>query len=145
MNTDEAAEAGRTLNFGQLLGIVVLFVALGPPIGALAFGVLGAAGAVLTGQPEGTAGMFLYSGLLGIIFSWWVGGLQALVAGLAMAVFAGVTKRMSLAAPTVAGLVAGLPFRIEERATEDFTILLILTHAIAALACGLLARATWKA
>lgn len=144
LRTDEAGETGRVAKFGRLFGIVALFTALGPPIGALAFGLLGAAGAVLTGAPDGAAGMFLYGGLLGIVFSWWVGGLQALAAGLAMAAFAAVTRRMSLAPPVIVGLLAGIPFAIGERASVDFALLLILTHAIPALACGLLVRATWK-
>ena len=144
LSTDEASRTNRSSTYGKLFGIVVLFFFLGPPIGALTFGALGAASAVLTSQPEGTAGMFLYSGLFLVIFSWFVGGLQAFAAGLAMAVFAAATRRMSLVVPVLAGLLAGFPFKVEEKAGEDFTLLLILTHAISALACGLLAKVTWK-
>ena len=54
----------RKIGYGQALAIVAVFIALGPPVGALTFSLLGGAGALLTGQPHGTAGMIFYGGLL---------------------------------------------------------------------------------
>lgn len=137
-------ETARPVRLSILAGIVILFVVIGPPIGAMAFSIIGATGALATGQPPGTAGMIFYGGLLGIALSWFVGGLQALASGIAMAAYAAARRRLSLLIPTVAGAMTGIIYQFEEGPAGAFGLLLIATHAVAALACAVLAKQTWK-
>jgi hypothetical protein len=128
---------------GRFIGIVALFSVVGPPIGAIAFGVVGAAGAWLIDAPPGTAAMILGGGMFGIFFSWFIGGLQAAVAGAAMAGFAALTGRLSVIVAMAAGLLAGLPRIYEEWDSAPYAALLAVVHLAPACACGLIAKAIW--
>ncbi|MBX9458071.1 MAG: hypothetical protein KL863_19735 [Rhizobium sp.] len=140
----EVSQTGWGSKLGRPLGIVVLFFLLGPPIGALAFSTIGALGALVMGQSGTTAAMIFHGAIVGIVFSWFVGGFQAFIAGAAMAIFELVTRRQSLAVPMIAGLVAGIPYMIEEDLGGGLSTLLLIIHLVASLGCGLLVKATWK-
>ncbi|MBX3582206.1 MAG: hypothetical protein KF810_09940 [Rhizobiaceae bacterium] len=131
----------RKIGYGQALAIVAVFIALGPPVGALTFSLLGGAGALLTGQPQGTAGMIFYGGLLSIALAWFIGGIQAALAGIATAVFALFTGRVSILVAMVAGLACGLVYIYGEGLDTTFAVLLLCVHIVSSLACALIARA----
>jgi hypothetical protein len=121
-----------------------LFFLLGPPIGANAFTTMSALSNLVNGHGGATGGMIFHLTIIGIAFSWAVGGLQAFVAGAAMAIFELATRRQSLVVPVIAGLVAGIPYMIEDGPGAGFFTHLMYIHPIAALCCGLLVKTIWK-
>lgn len=130
------------MGWGRFVAIVALFIAVGPPVGALAFSVIGGVGAWLTGQPPGTAGMIFYGGILGVVLSWFVGGVQAGISGLATALFDVATGRLSILAAMTAGLACGIAYVLLEG--DDlglgFTLLLLAVHVVAAGVCAVLTK-----
>ena len=131
-------------SIGFILRIVLLFLVAGPPVGALAFSFLGAAAAWLTVQPAGTAGMAFYGGILAVVISWAIGGLQAASAGLIVALAALIAGRYRLRAAAGAGLATGFAFLLVHLADEGeglaFSLLVVAVHVVAATVCGGLAR-----
>jgi len=105
---------------------------------------LGAAGAWLTGQPPGTAGLIFYGGILSLVLAWAIGGLQAAASGLAVVFFAARMQRYSLPVAAAAGGATGLAYFFihlaDEGAGAGFVALTLAVHAVAALVCALLAR-----
>lgn len=131
-------------SLGFVLRIAVLFLVAGPPIGALAFGLLGATAAWLSGQPAGTAGMVFYGGIFAVFISWAIGGLQAAAAGLIVAAAALAARRYSLRLAAGAGLATGLAYVLIHLADEGsgvaFGALVLSVHIVAAVICTILAR-----
>ncbi len=127
---------------GRFFPIVALFLAVGPPVGSLAFSVIGGLGAWLTGQPAGTAGMIFYGGLLSVVLSWFVGGIQAAISGVAMAFYEIATGRLSILAAIAAALVCGLAYVFFEGEGLDcgFALLIVAVHVVAAGVCAVLAK-----
>lgn len=131
-------------NLRLFLGISALFFFIGPPVGAIAFSLLGAAGAIATGSPDGIAAMIFHAGLFAVLLSWLVGGVPALLAGAATALFTIATRRISLLAAMGAGALVAVPSVVEQwDAGLPFLALLVGVHLAAALVCGLIARAHW--
>jgi hypothetical protein len=130
------------MGWGRLVAIVAVFVVIGPPVGALAFSVIGGLGAWLTGQPSGTAGMIFYGGILGVVLSWFVGGVQAGMCGLLTALFDVAKGRLSVFAAMVAGLACGIVYVLLEGDDLDlgFTLLLLTVHVVAAGVCAVVAK-----
>lgn len=130
----------QKIGYGQALAIVAIFVVVGPPVGALSFSLLGGAGALLTGQTPSTAGMIFYGGLLSIVLAWFVGGIQAALAGAATALFAFFTGRVSILIAMAAGFVCGLVYIYGEDLDVAFSVLLLCVHVVSSLVCALIAR-----
>ena len=130
------------MGWGRFFVIVALFVAVGPPVGSLTFSVVGGVGAWLTGQPAGTAGMIFYGGLLSVVLSWFVGGIQAAISGVAMALYEIKTGRLSVLAAMAAGLVCGLAYLFFEGEDLDggFALLIVAVHVVAAGVCAALVK-----
>ena len=124
-----------------LLGVTALFAVAGHPIGATTFSLLGGAGAWLTDQPPGTAGMIFYGGLLALGFSWLVGGLQAALTGAAVALGALWLGRVSVALAMATS--AGLAFAWAEDLGPLFSALMVAVHVVPAIACTLIAHSIW--
>lgn len=129
--------------FLRILAMTALFLAVGPPVGALTFAFVGGAGAVLTGQPPGTAGMILNGGLLGIALSWLIGGIQAAVAGFAMAAFAALSGRLSIVVAMLAGALTAAVYVAGEGLEPLFASLVVAVHIVPAGICGFIAKAIW--
>lgn len=138
----ESARRWRALRRGA--AIVAFFTAAGPPIGAVAFSILGAAAAWLTGQPAGTAGLAFYGGLLGLPLSWFVGGAQAAASGLAMAVSKAFAPRFAPLSAMAAAALAGLLSPAGDDAEGGFLGLVLAVHVVAAGACAMLAQTIWS-
>ena len=83
--TQPAREYGFGAKLWNFLVVVLIFVLVGPPVGAIVFlGML----AVWIGKgsdPGAIGSVFAFLTLYGIIFSWFVGGLPAALTGLAFA------------------------------------------------------------
>lgn len=128
---------------GRFISIVVLFLLAGPPIGSLAFSLLGAVAASIGNQPPGTPGLIFYSGILSIVLSWFVGGIQAMLSGAAMALFEAVTGRLSVLVAMAAALVCGLVLVSEDIPMTGFSGLVLAVHLVSAAICGLIAKAVF--
>lgn len=133
-------------NLRLFLGMSAMFFFIGPPVGAMAFAVLGGLGAVVTGAPDGTAGMIFYGGLFAVMISWLAAGIPALLAGAGTALYAIATRRISLLAAMGAGALVAIPSVIEQwDGGLPFAALMVGVHVVAAFVCGLIARAHWGA
>ena len=125
------------------VAIVGVFLLLGPPLGSLTFSLVGAAGALITRQPPGTAGMMFYGGLLSFVLSWLVGGIQAAVAGAITAAYALRTGRFSWLLAIVSGLVPALVYVYREDLAGAFGLLILTVHVVPAVICTGIAKAMW--
>lgn len=124
----------------RLLSTVGLFVLIGPPVGAITLSLVGYIGALVTSQPPGIADMLLYGGLMGIVLSWLVGGVQAAFAGAATAVASFNTSLPPMAVAAAAGLVTGSIHSYGEGFEPLFDALVITVHVVPAVFCAWLAR-----
>lgn len=128
---------------GLFVRIVVLFLVAGPPVGAVAFSLLGGAGAWATGQPGGTAGLVFYGGLLAVVVSWAVGGIQAAATGILVALSAVKRRRYSPTIAAVAGLAIGLAYHVIHLADEapgfGLAALMVAVHGVSAVVCNAIA------
>lgn len=144
---------------GRFVGIVAVFVALGPPVGALAVTLLLAGLGLGSGlaadgwldQGRFAVGVMLLGIVFGLPISYIVGTAPAALVGLAIAAWDARTGNISLYVALGAALVlgvlaalrsAGLVFASEgERAAQ---IAILLAHMAAAGLCWLLARAIFS-
>lgn len=143
-------------SIGRFVGIVAVFVALGPPVGALAVMLLLAALGLGSGlaadgwldQGRFAVGVMLLGLVFGLPISYIVGGVPAALVGLAIAAWDARTGSISLyvalgtalvlgvlAASRASGLVSASE---GERAAQ---IAILLAHLAAAGLCWFLARA----
>ncbi len=129
----------------RFLAVLLVFVLVGPPLGSLTVSFAGSLVALALGDDTGVAGLVFYSGLLGIPLSWFVGGVQAAVAGLAFATFVVVGKRPSIAIGIAGGLVAGLGYLLREDLYWPASGVVLLAHVVAAAICGMSAKSMLRA
>ncbi len=102
----------REYGFGAKLWnffvVVLIFLLVGPPVGAIVFlGML----AVWIGKgsdPGAIGSVFAFLTLYGIIFSWFIGGLPAILTGLFFAIWQTFIGRTRWTLAAIAGIVAGL-------------------------------------
>jgi len=143
-------------SIGRFAGIVVVFVVVGPPVGALAVTLLLAAMGLTTGlaadgwldQGRFAVGVMLLGLVFGLPISYTVGTVPAALVGFATAVWdartGSISPYVALGAALVLGVLAasrasGLVSAPEgERAAQ---IAIPLVHMAAAWLCWLLARA----
>ncbi len=124
----------------RFVAVLLVFVLVGPPLGAVTVSLAGGLVAFALGDDSGMAGLVFYSGLLGIPLSWFVGGVQAAVAGLAFATFAAIARRPSIVAGVVGGLAAGLPYALGEELNGAALTVVLLAHVVAAAVCGVIGK-----
>ena len=124
----------------RFVAVLLAFVLVGPPLGAVTVSLAGGLVAFALGDDSGMAGLVFYSGLLGIPLSWFVGGVQAAAAGLAFAAFAAIARRPSIMAGTVGGLAAGLPYVLGEELSEAALAVVLFAHVVAAAVCGAIGK-----
>jgi len=122
----------------QALGIVVLFVFVGPPAGALVFALIVTLFTMIDGDDIGL--LFVYGTLAYLPLAYLVGGMQAAAVGLATAAFAWRKGSAPAAVPAVAALVVGAFAASRNHEQWDMTAVLIAVHVAAALACWALLR-----
>lgn len=125
----------------RLVSTVGLFVLIGPPVAAITLSLVGYIGALVTGQPPGIADMLLYGGLMGIVLSWLVGGVQAAFAGVATAVASLYSPLPPIVVAAGAGLVTGSIQIYSDGFEPLFNALMIAVHVAPAVFCAWLARA----
>lgn len=124
----------------RFVAVVLVFVLVGPPLGAVTVGLAGGLAALVLGDDSGMAGLVFYAALLGLPLSWFFGGVQAAVAGLAFAAFAAIAPRPSIAVGIAAGLVAGLPYGLGEDLSGAELGVVLLAHGVAAAICGVIGQ-----
>ena len=146
-------------SIGRFVGIVAVFVVLGPPVGALAVTLLLAALGLGSGlaadgwldQGRFVVGVMLLGLVFGLPISYIVGTAPAALVGLAIAAWDAHTGRISLYVALGAALVlgvlaalrsAGLVSASEGEGAAQGAIL--LAHLAAAGLCWLLARAIFS-
>lgn len=136
------AAAGPRASWRQCAGIVAIFVAIGPLVGLLAFGVAMALRALAHGQ--GTDSFYLVPFFLiyGLLFAHFVGGVVAAAAGVAIATLARwrgtVTARMAALVGAAAwlawnsfnhGRLATQPVPADDLSREMLAVMLAATLA----------------
>lgn len=128
----------------QALAIVVIFVLIGPLVGALAFAVLLTLVTAL--DDPGVGLLFVYATLAFLPLAYLIGGAQAAATGIVTAVFAWRRGSAPLWVPLSAALVTGIVFASREHENWSDTAILLAVHLLSALACWLVARAAlgWK-
>jgi hypothetical protein len=129
-------------------------LALGPPIGGLVFTVcvalypsMGAlAGhAVARGDASSALLVMIFVGLFAVPFSYLVGGVQAAVAGLALAAFGWQLGRPPLWFAAVLGLLIYAGALLSGyNSVQEWFIPFLLIHVIPVLACWSLVRLFWR-
>jgi len=157
MKTIEDVQNNKRQSPGsRFIGIVAVFVGIGPPVGALAVTLLLAALGLGSGQGAGAwadqgrlvAGAMLLGLVFGIPLSYIVGAVPAAMIGLATAAWDANKGRVPVHVPLGAALALGVlaagrldhlaPSTDGERAAQ---IAILLAHLAAAGLCWLLARA----
>lgn len=146
------AQPTREYGFGAKLWnffvVVLIFVLVGPPVGALTFLGLLSLWIARDASEPGSAGMiFAFMTLYGVWLSWFVGGGPAALTGLVFATWQTFVGRVSWAVAGLIGLCAGVGVWAVAGGTypgapEDppFLPLYLITCFVATMACWLLAR-----
>jgi hypothetical protein len=93
---------------GRILLIALVFVALGPPVGALVlFSGLAIINVGVT-DPQGTLSIILFGMIFGGFFSYFIGGVPAALVGLAIGAWQVLVGRVTWYVALTVGLGAGL-------------------------------------
>ncbi len=141
-----AREYGFGAKLWNFCVVVLIFLLVGPPVGAVVFLAMVSIWVGKGSDPGAVASVFAFLTLYGIIFSWFIGGLPAVLTGLFFAIwqtFIGAT-RWTLAA--VVGLVAGLSLVVvagdlaRDIGDPPMQPLYLVTCFAATMACWLMAR-----
>lgn len=145
-----AAPPAREYGFGAKLWnfiiVVLIFLAIGPPVGAIVFLGMLAVWLTKTADPGAVGSVFAFLTIYGVIFSWFIGGLPAILMGLFFAIWQTFVGRTRWAFAGGAGIVAGLLLALAAgdiaRDIGDPPVIPIylVTCFCATLACWLLAR-----
>jgi hypothetical protein len=94
---------------GRFLLIVLIFVLLGPPVGAVTFvGMLTLGFAADTGNPEGAMWVGIFLLIYGLFLSWFIGFVPALIAGALVGVRQAFFGPVPFWMAGLIGLVVGL-------------------------------------
>ncbi len=117
--------------------VVLVFAVLGPPVGALAFGVMVAAAAPFFAPDDGLGLLVLYGVVLLLPVAWMVGGLQAVLTGAATALWSWRHGAVPLRIPLIAACVLAAISVARSGETLDVAVLLFAAHPVAAAASWL--------
>ena len=138
--------------WGEAVATFFTCLALGPPIGGLAFSLIisltsGLGGAAEDGHVGSLAEQLmtaLFVGLFAVPFSYLVGGLQAAATGVSLAAFGWFRGRPPLwfACLTIAVIFAGAFFSGLADNREIFAAMLAV-HVVSTLLCWLIIRTYW--
>ena len=145
-----AAPPARAYGFGAKLWnfivVVLIFLAIGPPVGAVAFIAMLAVWVVNSPDPGAVGAVFAVMTIYGLVFSWFIGGLPAGLTGLFFAFWQTFVGRTRWIAAALAGLgmgfVLGLLAGESARDIGDPPVmpLMLVTCFAATMASWLLSR-----
>ncbi len=140
----------REFGFGAKLWNVVvvllIFVLVGPPVGAIVFLAMLAVWIGKSSDPGAIGAVFAFMTLYGVIFSWFIGGLPAVLTGLFFAIWQTFIGRTGWTLAAVVGIVAGLALLVvagdvaQDIGDPPMIPLYLVTCFAATMACWLLAR-----
>ena len=140
----------REYGFGAKLWnffvVVLIFVLVGPPVGAIVFLGMLAVWLAKGTDPGAVASVFAFLTLYGVLFSWFIGGLPAVLTGLAFAIWQTFIGRARATLAAVAGVCAGLLVSLaagdiaRDIGDPPMFPLYLVTCLAATMACWLLAR-----
>ena len=103
--TREYSFGAKTWNF---FVVVLIFLLIGPPVGAVVFLAMIAVWIGKGSDPGSVASVFAFLTLYGLLFSWFIGGLPAVLTGLAFAIWQTFVGPVRATIAAVAGIAAGL-------------------------------------
>ena len=141
---------GREYSFGaktwNFFVVVLIFLLIGPPVGAVVFLAMIAVWIGKGSDPGSVASVFAFLTLYGLLFSWFIGGLPAVLTGLAFAIWQTFVGPVRATIAAVAGIAAGLLLTLGAgdiaREIGDLPMfpLYLVTCFAATMVCWLLAR-----
>ncbi|MDP2357390.1 MAG: hypothetical protein Q8M31_15195 [Beijerinckiaceae bacterium] len=145
-----APPPGRNYSFGAKMWnfsvVVLIFLLVGPPVGAVVFLAMVAVWVGQSSDPETVASVFAVLTIYGLLFSWFIGGLPATLTGLVFATWQTFMGPVRATMAAVAGIAAGLLLTLgagdiaREIGDPPMLPLYLLTCLAATMACWLLAR-----
>lgn len=141
-----AREYGFGAKLWNFFVIVMIFLLVGPPVGAIVFLAMLAVWIAKGSDPAAVASVFAFMTLYGLIFSWFIGGLPAFVTGLFFAIWQTFFGRARWTLAAVVGIVVGLCLAIvlgdiaREIGDPPMLPLYLVTCFAATMACWLMAR-----
>lgn len=141
-----AREYGFGAKLWNFFVVVLIFVLVGPPVGAIAFLAMLAVWLGKNSDPAAIGSVFAFLTLYGLIFSWFIGGLPALLTGLCFATWQTFIGRVRWALAAFGGIVAGLILVVvagdiaRDIGDPPMLPLYLITCFAATMACWLLAR-----
>ncbi|MFN3891605.1 MAG: hypothetical protein ACK4MV_14500 [Beijerinckiaceae bacterium] len=142
----------RAYGFGakmwNFILVVLIFLVVGPPVGALTFsGLLSVWLARSASEPGSAAMVFGFLSLYGVFFSWFIGAAPAALTGLVFAAWQTFVGRVQWALAGLIGLGAGIGVYIgggdltsHAPGEPPLWPLYLLTCFVPTMACWLLAR-----
>ncbi len=141
---------GREYSFGaktwNFFVVVLIFLLVGPPVGAAVFLAMIAVWVGQSSDPGTVASVFAVLTIYGLLFSWFFGGLPAALTGLVFATWQTFVGPVRATIAAVAGIAAGLllTFGAGDIARDigdpPMFPLYLVTCLAATMACWLLAR-----
>ncbi len=145
-----APSAGREYGFGAKLWnffvVVLIFLLVGPPVGAVVFLAMLALWLGKSSDPGAVASVFAFLTLYGLLFSWFIGGLPAVLTGLVFAIWQTFIGRVRATLAAVAGVGAGLLVTLaagdiaRDIGDPPMFPLYLVTCLAATMVCWLMAR-----
>ncbi len=147
-----ASEDAPTRGFGfgaklwNVIVILLIFLLVGPPVGAIVFLGMLAVWIGKSSDPGAVGSVFAFLTLYGILFSWFIGGLPALLTGLVFALWQTFVGRASWGMAALVGVGAGLMLVLvagdmaRDIGDPPMLPLYLVTCFAATMVCWLLAR-----
>lgn len=141
-----AREYGFGAKLWNFVVVVLIFLLVGPPVGAIVFLGMLAVWIAKSADPGAVGSVFAFLTLYGILFSWFIGGLPAFLTGLVFALWQTFVRRVSAGAAALVGIGAGLMLALvagdiaREIGDPPMLPLYLVTCFSATMACWLLAR-----
>lgn len=126
--------------------IVLIFAFFGPPLGAIVFLGMLAIWMAKSSDPGAVGSVFAFLTLYGIFFSWFIGGLPAVLTGLAFAFWQTFVGPVRWAGAALVGLAAGFLLAVaagdiaRDIGDPPMLPLYLVTCFAATMACWVMAR-----
>jgi hypothetical protein len=141
-----AREYGFLAKLWNAFVVVLIFVLVGPPVGAIVFLGMLAVWLAKGSDPAAIGSVFAFLTLYGVIFSWFIGGLPAALTGLAFAFWQTFVGHVRWAAAALIGLAAGFLVALaagdiaRDIGDPPMLPLYLVTCFAATMTCWLMAR-----
>lgn len=141
-----ARQYGFFARLWNVFVVVLIFACFGPPLGAIVFLAMLAIWVAQGSDPGSIGSLFAFLTLYGIFFSWFIGGLPAVLTGLAFAIWQTFVGPVRWAAAALVGLAAGFLLALaagdiaRDIGDPPMLPLYLVTCFAATMACWVMAR-----